>query len=102
MAEGAARCPIYWELLDAIERHGPPESFETIACPVTIAWGTKDRIIPSEPYSARLRRLLPDARWRELHGVGHVPMWDDPGQIAQLILDVTQSAAARPAAGAAA
>lgn len=101
MAEGSAGCPIYWELFSAIERHGPPQELEGIDVPVMIAWGTKDRIIPDKRYGARLRRLLPDANWRTLPGLGHVPMWDDPDTIAGLILDVAATAGRRPAAGAA-
>jgi pimeloyl-ACP methyl ester carboxylesterase len=102
MARGSAECPIYWDLFEAIERHGPPDALEGIDVPVVIAWGTKDRIIPDKPYSARLRRLLPDADWRALPGLGHVPMYDDPESIARLILEATETAGERPAAGAAA
>ena len=43
-----------------------------------LAWGTRDRIIPSPRYSQRLRNLLANAEWIELPGLGHVPTCDDP------------------------
>ena len=56
-------------------------------CPVTIAWGEKDRLLIYSRQSARARRLLPDARHVTLHGCGHVPTWDDPEQVARVLLE---------------
>ena len=54
--------------------------------PVTIAWGTKDRMLP--PSQARLAmRRVPHARFVPLPGCGHVPMSDDPGLVAKVLLD---------------
>ncbi|HEY2240146.1 MAG TPA: alpha/beta hydrolase [Streptosporangiaceae bacterium] len=54
--------------------------------PVTIAWGTKDRLLlPSQAEVAR--RQLPHARHVPLPGCGHVPMTDDPALVAQVLLD---------------
>jgi pimeloyl-ACP methyl ester carboxylesterase len=54
--------------------------------PVTIAWGTKDRLLlPSQAGVAR--RQLPHARHLPLPGCGHVPMTDDPDLVAQVLLD---------------
>jgi pimeloyl-ACP methyl ester carboxylesterase len=54
--------------------------------PVTIAWGTKDRLLP--PSQARVaRRCLPQARFVPLAGCGHVPMTDNPGLVATVLLD---------------
>jgi pimeloyl-ACP methyl ester carboxylesterase len=56
-----------------------------IDVPVTIAWGTRDGLLlPTE--ALRARRLLPDARHVWLHGCGHVPMSDDPDQVARVLL----------------
>jgi len=35
----------------------------------------------------RARRRLPEAQHVILEGCGHVPMWDDPEQVARAILD---------------
>jgi pimeloyl-ACP methyl ester carboxylesterase len=54
--------------------------------PVTIAWGTSDRVLPQS--NARVaRRQLPGARFVPLPGCGHVPMTDDPELVAEVLLD---------------
>jgi pimeloyl-ACP methyl ester carboxylesterase len=59
-----------------------------IAVPVTIAWGTQDRLLlPTQ--ALRARRLLPNARHVWLRGCGHVPMSDDPELVASIILQTT-------------
>jgi pimeloyl-ACP methyl ester carboxylesterase len=56
-----------------------------IDCPITIAWGDRDRLLP--PWQARrAAAALPGARVVRLHGCGHVPMWDDPEGVAALLL----------------
>ena len=57
------------------------------ACRTTIAWAEKDRLLLTGRQAPRARRWLPGARHVTLHGCGHVPMWDDPEQVAQAILD---------------
>jgi pimeloyl-ACP methyl ester carboxylesterase len=58
----------------------PPE------IPVTIAWGTKDRLLP--PSQARVaHRRIPHSTLRTLPGCGHVPMTDNPELVARVILD---------------
>ncbi|HKT05184.1 MAG TPA: alpha/beta fold hydrolase [Rugosimonospora sp.] len=64
------------------------------AVPVTVAWGSRDRILP--PRQARLARVrLPRARHETLVGCGHVPMSDAPDRVAELILQTT-GALSRP------
>jgi pimeloyl-ACP methyl ester carboxylesterase len=52
---------------------------------VTIAWGTRDRLLRPRQFQ-RARELLPAAQHVSLPGSGHVPMIDAPGQVAELIL----------------
>jgi pimeloyl-ACP methyl ester carboxylesterase len=60
---------------------------QEIDVPVTIAFGTRERLIPRK---GRLRDELPaHTRWIDLEGCGHVPMWDDPDLVAQTILEGT-------------
>jgi pimeloyl-ACP methyl ester carboxylesterase len=90
----AVACPIYFELMDAILRDGPPQSFGELSCPVLLAWGTRDRVLPSPRYSQRLRDLLPSAEWLELRDLGHVPTFDDPALVAHTIADFVVRAGA--------
>ena len=65
------------------------------ACPIRVVWAEKDRIIPFAHFGAPLMDRLPGAELVRQPGIGHVPMWDAPGEVARLILEVT---AARDAA----
>ncbi len=70
-----------------------------VPVPTTIAWGTRDGLLlPSQ--ALRARRVLPEARHVWLRGCGHVPMSDDPEQVARVLLE--GSATLAPSAGAAA
>jgi pimeloyl-ACP methyl ester carboxylesterase len=53
---------------------------EDIRVPVTLAWGEQDRLV------ARPRTKVPEWRTVTLHGCGHIPTWDDPDQVARLLL----------------
>ena len=54
--------------------------------PATIAWGTRDALLlPTQ--ARRARERLPGARHVWLRGCGHVPMSDDPAQVAAVILE---------------
>lgn len=58
--------------------------------PVTIAWGSKDRVLsPRNAIVARER--IPRARFRILPHCGHVPMGDDPELIARILLEGSAS-----------
>ena len=63
-----------------------PEGLEEIGCPVTIAWGEKDRLLPLRQ-AGRFTARIPRARARILPGVGHVPMSDDAELVASAILE---------------
>lgn len=53
--------------------------------PVTIGWGTSDRLLPFR--QARVAKAwLPEARLVRLPGCGHVPMTDDPAAVADVLL----------------
>jgi pimeloyl-ACP methyl ester carboxylesterase len=53
--------------------------------PVTIAWGSKDRLLPRRQ-ALVARDRLPDATFVRLGGCGHVPMTDDPELVARVLL----------------
>jgi pimeloyl-ACP methyl ester carboxylesterase len=54
-----------------------------------VVWAERDRIIPFERNGLPLLERVPGAELVRLPGVGHVPMSDDPEQVARLILEVT-------------
>ncbi len=52
---------------------------------VTIAFGKRDWLLPP---AARQRHEIPeDVIWQDRKGWGHVPMWDDPEEVAKFILE---------------
>ncbi|MEV5440727.1 alpha/beta fold hydrolase [Streptomyces sp. NPDC052682] len=56
--------------------------------PVTIAWGTHDRLLPPRQ-AERVRAMIPNARLVPLPDCGHVPMLDAADLVARTILDAT-------------
>lgn len=54
--------------------------------PVTVAWGTRDRILVRRQ-GVRAKQIIPRARLVRLPGCGHVPMNDDPALVARVVLD---------------
>jgi pimeloyl-ACP methyl ester carboxylesterase len=63
-------------------RFGSPEQLRST--PVTIAWGRRDRLLPYRLQAPRARALLPWATHVTL-GAGHVPFYDDPAAVAEVI-----------------
>ena len=59
---------------------------EAIQVPVTIGWGAKDRLLLPRQ-GRRAVRMIPGARLVTLTGCGHVPTYDDPEQVARVLLD---------------
>jgi pimeloyl-ACP methyl ester carboxylesterase len=86
-----AACTVFDELFAAARSDGSivAEELDRIACPVRIAWGARDRMLPFARYGQPLLDLLPDGEHVMLSGVGHVPMYDDPELVARTILEVT-------------
>jgi pimeloyl-ACP methyl ester carboxylesterase len=68
-----------------------------IHVPVTVAWGTKDRLLFYRQSREAQRRLL-SARHLPLPGCGHVPMIDDPDLIVSVVEETIGRAAASEAA----
>lgn len=63
------------------------EDLDQVSAPTLIAWAERDRILPPATCSARFRREIPDAEFRVLPHVGHVPMWDDSRLVVKTIVD---------------
>jgi pimeloyl-ACP methyl ester carboxylesterase len=87
---GVAGCRAVEPLIELALRDGWPIDAERITCPVRVAWGTADQLLPWPSSAARYRNeWLPHADWVELDDVGHCPQLDAPLETAQLILDFT-------------
>ena len=74
------------QLLTSMQRDGPIKPFAVAGIPVTIAWCEHDHVIPFELYGAPMLEAVPGALAATLKGAGHVPMYDEPRQVADLIL----------------
>ncbi|MFI8343812.1 alpha/beta fold hydrolase [Streptomyces sp. NPDC085639] len=59
--------------------------------PVTIAWGTRDRLLLRRQ-GIRAKHTVPGARLVRLPGCGHVPMNDDPALVSRVVLDTARIA----------
>ena len=81
-----AECVVLADVLTTDEHVDP---FDDLPCPITIAWAEKDRILPMRTLGQVARERIPDATYVILPGVGHVPMIDDPGMVADVILRTT-------------
>jgi pimeloyl-ACP methyl ester carboxylesterase len=87
-----ASAPGFRETLRALEQCNFRDG-AAIRVPVTIAFGTRDRVLL--PLIARRRTELPDhARWHKLSGCGHIAMFDDPSAVAALLVEASRTDAA--------
>ena len=66
------------------EQQGAPQG--TIAKPLVIGWGRRDRVCLSRQ-AARACAAFPDARLHWFDRCGHFPHWDRPDETVQLILE---------------
>jgi pimeloyl-ACP methyl ester carboxylesterase len=90
MLSDAGRCTIIEQFGVAINRDGPfAGDMSHVGCPVRIAWGQNDRIIPPDRHGRPLLDRVPSAEFVVMPGVGHVPMYDDPVLVTATILEVT-------------
>jgi pimeloyl-ACP methyl ester carboxylesterase len=69
-----------------------------LKAPALLLWGSKDPIIEEEARQT-LREALPQAQVKVFPGLGHNPIWEDPGACADVInafLSAASADAARP------
>jgi pimeloyl-ACP methyl ester carboxylesterase len=90
LADDLLACTASDDLLATVEQLAP---LDPLPCPVVLAWSAYDRVFPPAINGKNARELVPQAEYRELPGVGHVPMLDDPELVASVILDTTRLAA---------
>jgi pimeloyl-ACP methyl ester carboxylesterase len=80
-------CTVTADVL-ASESESEIAPFDPLPCPMTIVWSEKDSLVPVETHAVAQQRI-PSARFVTLSDCGHVPMIDDPRQVARIILDTT-------------
>jgi pimeloyl-ACP methyl ester carboxylesterase len=80
-----AQAPSFWPLL----RSAPGWQVRPPRRPTTVAWGERDRLLIFSRQAPRARRALPAAQHVTLTGCGHVPTWDDPEQVARVLLEAS-------------
>jgi pimeloyl-ACP methyl ester carboxylesterase len=99
LARSSVRCAIVEDVY-AVLRNGTAHvtDLDQVKVPTLITWGSVDRILPIEQHAPRLREEIPGLTFRVHPGIGHTPMWDDPGLIAKTIGDWAAAAATTPQA----
>jgi pimeloyl-ACP methyl ester carboxylesterase len=85
--------PAFLGALDAFRHYRFQSPEQLRRTPLTIAWGRRDRLLPYRLQAPRARALLPWATHVTL-GAGHVPFYDDPAAVADVIRVRARAAAA--------
>ena len=88
--EDAVACTVTNEVFSTDGEQIAP--LEPLPCPITLAWSEKDSLLPVATYGKVARERLPQATFKILPDVNHVPMIDDPDLVARTILAVTGAA----------
>jgi pimeloyl-ACP methyl ester carboxylesterase len=83
--------PAFGATLDAFSQYTFGDPDELRGVPVAIAWGRLDRLLPYRAQAPRARAMLPWATHVTL-GAGHVPFYDDPAAVAEVIRSHARSA----------
>jgi pimeloyl-ACP methyl ester carboxylesterase len=88
LALSSIRCEVIDDVIAAIRSDAAlPQDLDQVAAPVLLAWAERDRVLPAATCSSRFRREIPDAEFRVLPRVGHLPMWDDSRLIVDTIVE---------------
>jgi pimeloyl-ACP methyl ester carboxylesterase len=72
-----------YDAANAEMRRHVATDLDRITAPTTIVWGALDRLVGAP----RPERRPPDSRFLQFEHLGHTPNWDDPGLIADLLLE---------------
>lgn len=96
LARSSVRCDVVEDVF-AVLRSGEASllDLDKIDVPTLITWSDKDRILPIDVHAPRLREEIRGLEFRVTPGVGHTPMWDDPGLFSRSIIDFVARAASR-------
>ena len=61
--------------------------------PIEILHGTQDSNLPASEHSDVLAKILPDARYSQLEGIGHMPHYHAVSRILEVVARLTEQAA---------
>jgi len=88
IVDDAAHCPAYYQLLlKALLLPGLLELAQT-AVPAHLVLCEKDRVVPPRRFSRHFTDFLPaNTKITRLDGVGHVPMFEAPGRVTEVITE---------------
>jgi pimeloyl-ACP methyl ester carboxylesterase len=93
LTRSSIRCSVVEDVFKTMrDGTGRVVDLDRVKVPTLVAWGEKDRLLPMDKHAGRFRREIPGVRFEVMRGLGHTPMWDDPGAIAQLIGDFAAAA----------
>jgi pimeloyl-ACP methyl ester carboxylesterase len=81
--------PSFDAALDAFDEYSFAAGEELRGVPVTIAWGVRDHLLIYGRQAPRARAMLPWARHVTL-GAGHIPCFDDPAAVAEVLRESTR------------
>jgi pimeloyl-ACP methyl ester carboxylesterase len=85
-----AAAPAWHGALRQLRRYDFVDGAQLDPVPVTIGWGTRDRLlVPAQ--ARRAQAALPHARHVPLDRCGHLPMSDDPDAVAELLLVASET-----------
>jgi pimeloyl-ACP methyl ester carboxylesterase len=76
--------PAFVAALDALGDYAFSAAEQPWGLPVTVAWGARDRLLLYARQAPRARWMLPWARHLTL-GAGHLPYFDDPAAVAEVV-----------------
>jgi pimeloyl-ACP methyl ester carboxylesterase len=98
--EDAWAAPAFMPVLAAFEHYSFAAPEQLRGVPLTVAWGEHDRLLLYGRQAPRARAMMPWARHLTL-GAGHVPFFDDPAAVAEVIRSCAGAAASARESGAA-
>ena len=94
MTRSSIRCSVVGDVFTTMrDGTGRVVDLDQVKVPTLVAWGDKDRLLPMDKHAGRFRREIPGVHFEVMRGLGHTPMWDDPGRIAKVIGDFAAGAA---------
>jgi pimeloyl-ACP methyl ester carboxylesterase len=95
--DDVSHCPAYYQLLlKSLTAPGLLEMADGSA-PAHLVICEKDRVLPHPRFTRHFTSQLPkDTQITHLDGVGHIPMFEAPQRVAELIVDFVDRYAAQP------